>query len=214
MSQKVANVTSKLSYNNLFRPQPHSSWDSISRNQRKKVVILGSGWGGYSVAKNINRNHYDVTMVSPRNHFLFTPLLPSTTTGTLEYRSITEPVRYLDKLSYHQARCMDINSDSNEIILRDSFDITNLYPLPYDYLIYAIGARSNDFGISGVKENALFLKQIRDAMKIRDKIQELFERASKPTCNRADKEHFLSIVVVGGGPTSIEYTTELYDWLM
>merc|ERR1712228_267593 len=131
-----------------------------------------------------------------------------------EFRCITEPVRHLDKVSYHQSRCMGIQPENNEVTLRDSFDTSNLYQYKYDYLIYAIGARVNDFGINGVQENAFFLKQVRDAMKIRDKIQELFERASKPTTSREEQDHMLSIVVVGGGPTSIEYAAELYDWLM
>ena len=109
---------------------------------------------------------------------------------------------------------MDIDYKTNNLLLRDSFNISNLYNLNYDYLIFAIGSQANDFGIPGVRKHALFLKQVRDAMKIRDKIQELFERASKPTMSREEKDKILSIVVVGGGPTSIEYTAELYDWLM
>lgn len=53
---------------------------------REKLVILGTGWGSYSVLKNINKKLYDVIVISPRNHFLFTPLLASTTVGTLEFR--------------------------------------------------------------------------------------------------------------------------------
>nr|XP_054768145.1 uncharacterized protein LOC129275666 [Lytechinus pictus] len=66
----------------------------VSRpGSRQKLVILGTGWGSYSVLKNIDKSLYDVVVVSPRNHFLFTPLLASTTVGTLEFRSIIEPVR-------------------------------------------------------------------------------------------------------------------------
>ena len=165
----------------FLRAQIHSSWLSVPKKDRPSLVVLGAGWGGYAFAKHINRELYNVTLISPRNHFLFTPLLASTTTGTLEFRCITEPIRHLKHISYHQSRCLQINDDKNELILRDSFDINNIYKLNYDYLIYAVGSQSNDFGIPGVRKNALFLKQVRDAMKIRDKIQELFERASKPT---------------------------------
>jgi len=54
--------------------------------KREKLVILGTGWGSYSVLKTIDKNKFDVIVVSPRNHFLFTPLLCSTTVGTLEFR--------------------------------------------------------------------------------------------------------------------------------
>ena len=58
----------------------------LSSSPRKKLIILGTGWGSYSVLKSINKSLYDVIVVSPRNHFLFTPLLTSTTVGTLEFR--------------------------------------------------------------------------------------------------------------------------------
>ena len=61
--------------------------DSKPKN-KPKVVILGAGWGGFNFGNQIDKNLYDVTLVSPRNHFLFTPLLASTTVGTLEYKCI------------------------------------------------------------------------------------------------------------------------------
>ena len=60
---------------------------------KKKVVILGTGWAGASFLRNIDTSLYDVHVVSPRNYFMFTPLLPSVTCGTVEPRSIVEPIR-------------------------------------------------------------------------------------------------------------------------
>lgn len=71
---------------------------------RKRVVIVGSGWGGYLFAKQLNPAKFAVTMVSPRNHFIFTPMLPSAAAGTLEYRCIQEPVRNIPQISYLQAK--------------------------------------------------------------------------------------------------------------
>lgn len=62
--------------------------DMSAGSERQRLVILGTGWGSYSVLKKIDKKLYDVTVVSPRNHFLFTPLLCSTTVGTLEFRYI------------------------------------------------------------------------------------------------------------------------------
>lgn len=59
---------------------------SVSTKQRQKLVILGTGWGSFNVLKRVNHKLYDVIVVSPRNHFLFTPLLAGTTVGTLEFR--------------------------------------------------------------------------------------------------------------------------------
>lgn len=62
-------------------------------NKKKRVVVLGTGWAGTSFLKNLNNSSYDVQVVSPRNYFAFTPLLPSVTCGTVEARSIVEPIR-------------------------------------------------------------------------------------------------------------------------
>ena len=63
------------------------------KNTKERVVVLGSGWGATAFLKNIDTDLYDVTVVSPRNYFLFTPMLAGATVGTVEYRSITEPIR-------------------------------------------------------------------------------------------------------------------------
>ena len=63
---------------------------------KSHLVIMGAGWGGFRLASDIDKEKYDVTVLSPRNHFLFTPLLPSTSVGTLEFRCVQEPVRYFD----------------------------------------------------------------------------------------------------------------------
>jgi hypothetical protein len=68
---------------------------SASTPQTKpRVIILGSGWGGYTMASRLSKSHYDVRVISPANHFLFTPLLPSTAVGTLEFRAIQEVSRW------------------------------------------------------------------------------------------------------------------------
>ena len=60
---------------------------------KSHLVVVGAGWGGFRLATDVDKNKYDVTVLSPRNHFLFTPLLPSTSVGTLEFRCVQEPVR-------------------------------------------------------------------------------------------------------------------------
>lgn len=64
-----------------------------SAKGKPKVVVIGCGWAGYRVALDLDKSKFDVQLVSPRNYFLFTPLLPSTAVGTLEFRAIQEPVR-------------------------------------------------------------------------------------------------------------------------
>ncbi|GAB6030201.1 hypothetical protein CHUAL_005877 [Chamberlinius hualienensis] len=159
---------------------------SSSYSSRKKIVILGTGWGSYSALKNINKNTYDVVVVSPRNHFLFTPLLASTTVGTLEFRSIIEPIR----------------NDPNKT-----------YDINYDYLIIGVGAVSNTLGVPGVQQHAFFLKEVSDAQKIRDRILDNFELALREGASEDEMQRLLHTVIVGGGPTGVEFGAELHDFI-
>ena len=127
----------------------------------KTVVILGTGWGSYSVLKNINKAKFDVIVVSPRNHFLFTPLLASTTVGTLEFRSIIEPVRntgFRDHHHFHSSRAISLDTQSQAVTCQSELDPTRIYSLSYDKLVIGVGAVSNTFGVPGVEEHAFFLK--------------------------------------------------------
>jgi hypothetical protein len=90
--------------------------------QKPRLVVLGSGWGACRLLKDIDTHLYDVISVSPRNHMVFTPLLASTCVGTLEFRSVAEPVRsiqpalsLLPDSYYFLARCTDINTDQHEV---------------------------------------------------------------------------------------------------
>lgn len=78
-------------------PGVRSFGSSEDDNKKKRVVVLGTGWAGTSFLKNLNNSSYDVQVVSPRNYFAFTPLLPSVTCGSVEARSIVEPIRNIVK---------------------------------------------------------------------------------------------------------------------
>eukprot|EP00904_Undaria_pinnatifida_P001579 jgi/Undpi1/11421/HiC_scaffold_30.g13718.m1 len=187
---------------------------NAAAERRQKLVILGTGWGGFRLAREVNKERYDVTVVSPRNHFLFTPLLPSTTVGTLEFRCIQEPVRTIKGLHYLQAHCTGVDFVSKSLRCREVFKGTE-HDLEYDYLVIATGAKNNTFDVPGVSEenNVFFLKQLGDARNIRNRLLECFERAASPYISDKERTRLLSFVVVGGGPTSIEYAAELHDFL-
>jgi NADH:ubiquinone reductase (non-electrogenic) len=179
---------------------------------KKKLVILGSGFGAFSLLKRINTGLYDIKIISPRNHFLFTPLLPSTTVGTIEFRSIIEPIRNIKGAHFYQAVCNDINTDSKKISCYDTHSNSD-FDIDYDILVIAVGELTNPFGIHGVKEYAYFLREVSDARKIRIKVIDCFEIASLPGLSDEDKKHLLSFVVCGGGPTGVEFAAELHDFV-
>jgi NADH dehydrogenase FAD-containing subunit len=109
---------------------------------KKNLVVLGSGFGAFSCLKEINTKLYDVKVVSPRNHFLFTPLLASTTVGTIEFRSIIEPIRNLKHIHFYQAHCLSIDKQNNKVLCED-IDTKTTFELQYDILIIAIGETTN-----------------------------------------------------------------------
>ncbi|KAI9255676.1 FAD/NAD(P)-binding domain-containing protein [Phascolomyces articulosus] len=207
-------------YNNQFHPIFPSLVTAHHqvKQQDRRVVILGSGWGGFKLMRELKKAKYhNVTMISPRNHFVFTPLLASTSVGTLEFRCITEPVRSDDskKLSFYQAQCNDIDFENQRVHCTSWIGEKNgeSFQLEYDDLIIAVGSYSNTFNIPGVKEHAYFLKDINDARRIRKRIIECFEEASRPGLDEKTKNDLLHFVVVGGGPTGIEFSAELYDFI-
>ena len=179
---------------------------------KPSLVILGSGFAALSILKDINLRAYDVTVVSPRNHFLFTPLLPSTTVGTIEFRSIIEPVRSARQgVRYYQAACMGIDPVPRVIHCVRPADGES-FPLTYDILVVTVGSVSNTYGIPGVERHALFLRDLADARAIRQKIIDCFERASLPGVQEDKRKRLLHFVVVGGGPTGIEFAAEMHDF--
>jgi len=179
-----------------------------------RVVVLGSGFGALSFLTHIDVNRHRLTVVSPRNHFLFTPLLPSTTVGTLEFRSIIESVRTAcPEAVYYHAEAVGFDPAAQTIRCRNMIDRSE-FTLPYDRLIIAAGATSHTFGVPGVREHAHFLKELADARAIRSSIIECFERAAQPGLASPTRRRLLHFVVVGGGPTGVEFAAELHDFIV
>eukprot|EP00644_Phytophthora_capsici_P014648 jgi/Phyca11/573656/estExt2_Genewise1.C_PHYCAscaffold_540286 len=169
------------------------------------------------IEKNVGGRDVDIVVVSMRNHFLYTPLLASTTVGTLEFQSITEPIRdgmFRHEGHFHLASVKEIDPEKKELFVKSALGSRREYPIKYDTLVLACGSRPLTFGLPGVEEHAFFLKEIHHAQKIRNKILENFEVATQPGVTPEEKARLLHFVVVGGGPTGIEFCAELYDLVL
>lgn len=214
-------------------------------------MILGSGWAGYSFAQNLDPSKYERIVISPRSYFVFTPLLASTSVGTLEFRAVLEPVRRLPGPGrFYQGWADDVDF-SRKVIRVEANAVDNLpgelspassgsavtapqppkgeiFDVEYDKLVIAVGAYSQTFGIEGVREHAHFLRDVGDARRIRRRVLALFEQCSYPasptnvegnnganlsdsSLSEEDKRSLLHFVIVGGGPTGIEFAAELHD---
>ena len=122
--------------------------DDSKENERQKskpkLVILGSGWGSVALLKSLNAEDYHVTVVSPVNYFLFTPMLPSATVGTLELRSLMEPIRKIvGRVRGHFLKAMAEDVEFAERLLEvsqvDSKGVKRNFYLPYDKLVIGVG---------------------------------------------------------------------------
>lgn len=178
-----------------------------------KIVVVGTGFGGTYTVKNMrhflskNKN-VEVSMVGPKNYFLFTPLLHEVATGAINSLNIVEPIRkvlagaisnfYLGKVEKINTKEQTIHVAGNDI--------------PYDYLVLAPGSETNYYDIPGAKENSLTLKSIEDAAKIKRKVVCQVERASHVD-DRELRKKMLTFVVVGAGPTGVELAAELQELL-
>ncbi|CAA7392331.1 unnamed protein product [Spirodela intermedia] len=204
------------------RTDPSVTGEQNQAPPKKKVVVLGTGWAGTSFLKNLDSSMYDVHVVSPRNYFAFTPLLPSVTCGTVDARSIVEPVRNIIRkkgggIKFWEAECFKIDPTNKKIYCRANVG-TNLegnseFVVDYDYLVVAMGAKANTFNTPGVIEHCHFLKEVEDAQRIRRSVIDCFERASLPNLTDEERKKNLHFVIVGGGPTGVEFAAELHDFV-
>lgn len=111
--------------------------------------MTGTGWGALNLVRKLHCDKYDVTIVSPRNYFLFTPLLAGSTVGTVSPSSILEPIRKYchrsdaEEVRYIQAECFDIDPKTQKIKCRDISDVKSSevqdFSLDYDELVVAVG---------------------------------------------------------------------------
>ena len=118
--------------------------ENANQKDKPRLVVLGSGWGSIALLKTLQPEDYHVTVVSPVNYFLFTPMLPSGTVGTLELRSLVEPVRRIvHRVRGHflKANAVDVQFSEKlvEVSQKDAEGVEQHFYLPYDKLVIGVG---------------------------------------------------------------------------
>lgn len=181
--------------------------------KRRKLVVLGSGFGGYSLVRRLKRSPHAVTVISPHNYFLFTPLLPSAVSGSVEFRSILEPLRRRQSHAHLlEAVAKGVDFDRRRVLCRSAVSEEE-FTVDYDVLVIAVGAAVADYGVAGIKRYALGLASVEEGQALRRAVLTQFARAAIPGLPLAEVEHRLRFVVVGGGPTGVEVAAEIQDLL-
>jgi NADH:ubiquinone reductase (H+-translocating) len=166
-----------------------------------RVVIVGGGFGGLSLAKKLGGEKFDVWVVDKTNHHLFQPLLYQVASAALSPGDIAVPIREI--LSPYSNITVMMGEVTN-INKKDKFlTLANGDQLRFDYLILAVGARHSYFGHDEWENDAPGLKTLSDALKIRERILISFEKAERSD-SISEAKRYLNFVIIGGGPTGVE----------
>ena len=166
---------------------------------KKKVIIIGAGFAGIQLARNIDSDLFDVLLIDKINHHQFQPLFYQVATSQIEPSSISFPIRYVfqnkKNIEIRLAEVLGINNEKKLIN-------TNIGDFNYDVLVISIGCKTNFFGNKEIEENAFTLKSTYEAIEIRNHILKTFEDII--SADGSAKEYLQNLVIVGAGPTGVE----------
>ena len=183
----------------------------MTDQQRPQVVIIGAGFGGLFAARMLAGRAVDVTLIDRHNFHLFTPLLYQVATCGLGPSEIAYPVRGIFRregnVRFLLGEVVDIAPPERRVAVRVNGAVRRL---GYDYLIVAAGSVGHYFGLAGVARHGFLLKDLGDAVTLRNHILRQFERAAW-TEDPDEGKALTTLVVVGGGPTGLETAGALYE---
>ena len=167
-----------------------------------KVIIVGGGFGGLKLARSLsNKKAVEVILLDKVNYHQFQPLFYQVATAGLEASNISFPLRKV----FHNNKNISIRLGKLlEIFPKENKISTDLGDMDYDILVIATGATTNFFGNNSLMQNVFPMKSTWDALQIRNKLIKNFEDAVAEAKTSAELEKFLTVVVVGGGPTGVE----------
>jgi NADH dehydrogenase len=173
---------------------------------RRKVVIVGGGFGGLTAARELGGADVDVTLVDPTSHHLFQPLLYQLACGGLSTGECASPIRAAVRRSSNttvlMAKATGLDAEQRQITLDRG------ETLDYDSLIVACGAETSYFGKDEWREVSCSLKTLNDAVELRNRLYSAYEEAERAE-DPAEREQWLTFVVIGGGATGVELAGEL-----
>ena len=164
------------------------------------IVIIGAGFAGLETARGLAKARVRITLIDKNNHHLFQPLLYQVAAAGLLPSQIAQPVRTIFRgqknLNFQMGEVTDINFDEKYVKLNGSV-------IAYDYLVIAVGGRTNFFGFDAIEKYGLQLKDLETAINTRNHLLRMFENASREA-DPEKRKAMLTFVIVGGGATGVE----------
>ncbi|HEX2740272.1 MAG TPA: NAD(P)/FAD-dependent oxidoreductase [Rubrobacter sp.] len=196
-----------------LNPTPrYASWEKPPYSEfEKKVLVVGGGFGGYTVATDLckmtqGRDDVGVLVIARDNYFTFWPMVPGIVSSDIDARNVAQPLRralILAGASFRRATIEGIDAERKVARAEGGIEF------PYDQLIISLGGMPNFFGIPGVEEHSMTMRGVEDAERVRNRVIERFEEVSLIREEVPDSK--LTFVVIGGGATGVEVASEIHS---
>jgi NADH:ubiquinone reductase (H+-translocating) len=202
----------------ILGPEPEP--EATPPQKKRRVMILGGGFAGMELASALENilggdPSVSITVVAESNALLFTPMLAEVAGGSLEANHISTPLRTsLHSAAFVRGTVTSIDVEKRRVTLAAQGPVADSEPareLEFDHLVLALGSTSNYFGMANVEKVAFNFKGLLDAIRIRNHVIEMFERADREQ-NREARRRMLTIVVAGGGFAGVELAGSLNDF--
>jgi len=193
---------------------------AISKSAKKRIVILGGGFGGVYAALHLEKllarePEVEICLVSRDNFFLFTPMLHEIAASDLEITNIVNPLRKLlrrAKVFVGEVERIDLPNKRVVVSHGHHNSDNHSHRLDYDHLVLALGSITNFSNLPGFAELALAMKSLPDAIQLRARIIRSLEEANSE-CSLDDRQSLLTFVVAGGGFAGVETVAALNDFV-
>lgn len=180
---------------------------TIPKTDKKRIVIVGCGFAGLTLAKKLHNSNFQTVIIDKNNYHQFQPLFYQVASAGLEPSAISFPLRkifqHYKDFYIRKAEVVRIDTTANELI-------TSVGTLHYDILVLAHGAKTSYFGLDYLEYSTKSMKSVEDALDIRNSILQNFEDALS-SASPEDKDQYMNIVVVGGGPSGVEISGALAE---
>jgi NADH:ubiquinone reductase (H+-translocating) len=178
-----------------------------------RIVVLGGGFAGLEATVSLERrfrhsSDVEILLVSDQNYFMFTPLLPQIVSSYIDPRHIVQAVRDIRgsrrfRFRRDEVRAIKVQSRRIELVSG---------AIDYDFLIVALGSRTDYFGVPGARECSFDFKSLEDAVVLRERLLDVCEHADH-TEDDEERRRLMTFAIVGGGYTGVELISELHDFL-